>query len=86
MNGIDYTHKPDHSVRIQSRLSKQQKTMLQRLVNNNPNLKNGTFNVDFSQTSAQRLWTKIAIKLNSIPGAQKTWSQWRKVILNKCFR
>lgn len=85
MNGIADSYKPDQTLRTQSRLSKQQKTMLQRLLNNNLNLKKGTSTSDLSHVSAQRLWSKIAIKLNRIPGAQKTWMQWRKVVLEGLF-
>lgn len=71
---------PTNAARMHSRLSKQQKMMLQRLMQNNPNLQDGTVTSDFTQNSAQKVWTKIALELNGLPGARKTWIQWKRVI------
>lgn len=72
-----YTTMPDG--RIQSRLSLEQKAMLHRFMIQNPSLNEGKFTQDFTHHMAQRLWSKIAVKLNGIQGAQKTWIQWRRV-------
>lgn len=66
--------------KVQTRLSQQQKTMLHQCMSQYPNLNEGKFSAEFSHHSAQKLWSKIAIKLNSIPGARKTWIQWRRVL------
>lgn len=77
MERTNFNEKPH--ARVHSRLSQQQKAMLYRFMHQNPNLKDGKFTLDFTQHKAQRLWSKIAIKLNNVPGARKTWLQWRKV-------
>lgn len=35
----------------------------------------------------QKLWSRIAVELNGLPGAgaQKTWLQWKRVILRNHF-
>ncbi|KAJ6642424.1 hypothetical protein Bhyg_07372, partial [Pseudolycoriella hygida] len=63
---------------MQSRLSQKQKLMLQSFMNNNPKLKEGIFTREFTHQSAQKLWSKIARKLNEVPGAHKTWQQWKR--------
>lgn len=84
MNEMDFT--PENSTNAATprtgttRITKQQKAMLQYLMNNNPSLMEGTFTQDFSHNTAQLLWLEIATELNSIPGARKTWMQWKRVI------
>lgn len=72
-----------NSIKRRSRPSHQQKVILYRFMELNPNLKNGKFSPDLTQHTAQKLWTKIGANLNSVPdGARKTWSQWRRVELD----
>lgn len=33
----------------------------------------------FNYTDAHKLWQNIATECNAIPGARKTWKQWKKV-------
>ncbi len=66
----------DHST-LQTRLSNEQKALLQRLMNHQQNSEDTCS----SQQSIQKTWSKIAIQLNKIPGARKSWAQWRKVKL-----
>lgn len=34
---------------------------------------------DFNYKDSQKIWQNIANECNAIPGAKKTWRQWRKV-------
>lgn len=60
---------------IGSRLSTQQKLMLERLMNK---AQNG----HTSHDSKEQQWSKIAHQLNQVPGARKSWMQWRQVIFS----
>ncbi|KAG4079876.1 hypothetical protein HA402_015007 [Bradysia odoriphaga] len=60
--------------RVHTRLSRQQKKMLQKLVDSLPALQIGSL----PSEDSQKLWTKIATQLNQVPGARKTWVQWRQ--------
>lgn len=61
-------------------MSKPQKKLLYNLVNSNEKLKNNRNEGSTVSCLAKRKeWKKIALKLNSITGPQKTWSQWKKV-------
>lgn len=62
---------------ISNRISKQQKAMLEQLMNNPHN----------PADSIQKHWSIVAHKLNQLPGARKTWMQWKFVIFSYpiCF-
>lgn len=42
-------------------------------------LSEGKFSCTFAKKEAAKRWIEIAEDLNSIPGAIKTWVEWRKV-------
>lgn len=56
----------------------QKKTLLDYL-NVHPELISAKFSSKFSYKDAQILWNEITRTLNALPGAKKTWYQWRKV-------
>lgn len=65
-------------------MSKAQKKLLYNLVNSNDKLKNTNLEGSTVSCLAKRKeWKKIAYKLNSVTGPQKTWSQWKKVKFHK---
>ncbi|KAF5270829.1 hypothetical protein FQR65_LT17784 [Abscondita terminalis] len=60
----------------------QQRTMLEFL-NAHPQLVSGKFTSTFTYKQAQALWHELTNILNAIPGAHKTWIQWRKTWQDK---
>lgn len=60
-------------------VSPEQKRDLLAIMENNALLVSGKFSATFTKKEAQRQWQEISNKLNDIPGARKTWIQWRKV-------
>ncbi|XP_041987343.1 uncharacterized protein LOC121739088 [Aricia agestis] len=63
--------------------SQEQKYRLLRLVEADPQLKSGKFTKSFTKFEARKRWIAISHKLNSIPGAKKTWEEWRKTWQDK---
>ncbi|XP_032674696.1 uncharacterized protein LOC116845752 [Odontomachus brunneus] len=55
-----------------------QKEMLLEYLSVHPELISAKFTSKFSYKDAQILWNEITHKLNALPGAKKTWYQWRK--------
>ncbi|XP_037036696.1 uncharacterized protein LOC119074566 isoform X2 [Bradysia coprophila] len=75
MNSMDTTENDTEAARtVHSRLSKQQKTLLQSLVDNSPALQVRSI----PSEDSQKLWSEIATQLNQAPGPTKTWVQWRQ--------
>lgn len=56
-----------------------QKKKLIELMNKHPELISCKVTQDFNYGDSHKLWQNIANECNSIPGAKKTWRQWRKV-------
>ncbi|CAG9769693.1 unnamed protein product [Ceutorhynchus assimilis] len=56
----------------------QQKDELVNLVTKDRDLVCGKFSNKFTNKDAEKKWIAITSKLNSIPGGQKDWKQWRK--------
>ncbi|XP_046735005.1 uncharacterized protein LOC124404716 [Diprion similis] len=50
----------------------------QDFMSNHPELTSGKFSSSFTVKHAQNLWAEVTGKLHEIPGAFKTWQQWRK--------
>lgn len=46
-----------------------------------PELQSGKFSATFTFKHAQKLWEKATDELHKIPGAVKSWKQWRKVCI-----
>lgn len=46
-----------------------------------PELQSGKFSATFSIKHAQKLWEQVTEELHQIPGAVKSWKQWRKVCI-----
>lgn len=67
-------------VNVKSRPTKSQMKMLVELLALNPKLMASKFNASFTQKVAREKWEAIAFKLNSLPGASKSWEKWKKVI------
>ncbi|GBP86958.1 hypothetical protein EVAR_64087_1 [Eumeta japonica] len=55
-----------------------QKEKLIQLLHNDVELRTGKFSANFTTKEAQKRWEQIAIILNSMIGAKKTWKLWRK--------
>nr|XP_004924426.1 uncharacterized protein LOC101742335 [Bombyx mori] len=55
-----------------------QKKKLIEMVAKYPELVSCKVRQGFSYTDAHKLWQNIAIECNAIPGAKKTWRQWKK--------
>ncbi|KAG6450655.1 hypothetical protein O3G_MSEX006703 [Manduca sexta] len=55
-----------------------QKKKLIELVAKYPDLVSCKVRQGFNYTDAHKLWQNIAIECNAIPGARKTWRQWKK--------
>ncbi|XP_011554477.3 uncharacterized protein LOC105385747 isoform X1 [Plutella xylostella] len=55
-----------------------QKRKLIRLITQNPQLVHFKASQDFNFKDSQRLWKSITNQCNALPGARKTWKQWRK--------
>ncbi|KAK4882530.1 hypothetical protein RN001_005849 [Aquatica leii] len=60
----------------------QQRTILEFL-SAHPELTCGNFTSLFTYKQAQVLWHQLTDVLNAIPGAHKTWVQWRKIWQDK---
>lgn len=56
-----------------------QKKKLIELMAKHPQLISCKITQDFTFMDSQILWQNIASECNAIPGARKTWRQWRKV-------
>ncbi len=74
-------NKDIHVKRQRSRnMSGTQRKLLYSLVNSSEHLyKDKSDGVSTSCLKKRREWKKIAVKLNSVTGPQKTWTQWNKV-------
>ncbi|CAG4956223.1 unnamed protein product [Parnassius apollo] len=59
-------------------VSARQKKKLIELMTEHPELISCKVTNDFNYKDSQKLWQNIANECNSIPGAKKTWRQWRK--------
>ncbi|KAF2886019.1 hypothetical protein ILUMI_20154 [Ignelater luminosus] len=57
-----------------------QKTILSEYIEANSKLVSGRFSASFTFKDAQLKWEQLVATLNAIPGAQKDWKKWRKVI------
>lgn len=64
-----------------SRPTKNQMRTLVELMSNDPRLSAGKFSANFTKKIAKARWKDIANELNSLPGAEKSWEKWKKVIL-----
>lgn len=64
--------------------SNTQTRRLVELLDADAELRSGKFTPVLTYKTAQKRWTTIADELNSIGGAQKTWSEWRKVSTSIC--
>lgn len=62
-----------------------QKRKLIRLITQNPQLVHFKASQDFNFKDSQRLWKSITNQCNALPGARKTWKQWRKVSAYNLF-
>ncbi|GLV38131.1 uncharacterized protein CBL_10098 [Carabus blaptoides fortunei] len=56
----------------------EQKRMLIEFLKQNPKLLSGKFSSDFTLKTGVEKWEELTILLNSIPGANKIWKNWRK--------
>ncbi|GLV33184.1 hypothetical protein CBL_10531 [Carabus blaptoides fortunei] len=59
-------------------ISGEQKRVLIEFLKQNPKLLSGKFSSDFTVKTGVEKWEELTILLNSIPGANKTWKNWRK--------
>jgi len=66
--------------KLKIRPTKGQMKMLVELIAVNPELMSGKFSSTFTQRVAKDMWEEIAGKLNALPGADKSWDKWKKVI------
>lgn len=55
-----------------------QKKILIEMVAKYPDLVSCKVRQGFNYTDAHKLWQNIATECNAIPGARKTWKQWKK--------
>lgn len=61
-------------------MSKSQKKLLYELVNSNEKLQQEKMDgLSLACLTKRKEWKRIALKLNSVAGPHKTWSQWKKV-------
>lgn len=65
---------------VKNRPTKGQMKMLVELLGLNPALMSGKFTATFTQKIAKKMWEEIAWELNALPGADKPWDKWKKVI------
>lgn len=65
---------------VKSRSTKNQMIMLVELLALDPRLMAGKFTASFTQKIAREKWEAIAFTLNAMPGADKSWKKWKKVI------
>lgn len=61
----------------------QKKTLLEFLEEHSELVKHKQTN-QFTNADTARLWREVTVKLNAIPGAQKSWKEWRKVCVKIC--
>ncbi|KPJ18616.1 hypothetical protein RR48_10560 [Papilio machaon] len=59
-------------------ISANQKKKLIELITKHPELISCKLNQNFNYKDSQNIWRSIANECNAIPGAKKTWTQWRK--------
>ncbi|KPI99810.1 PREDICTED: uncharacterized protein LOC106126805 [Papilio xuthus] len=59
-------------------VSASQKKKLIELITKHPELISCKVNQNFNYKDSQNIWRSIANECNAIPGAKKTWMQWRK--------
>ncbi|XP_037972983.2 uncharacterized protein LOC105385747 isoform X3 [Plutella xylostella] len=64
---------PKRTYPTQSQIAK-----LIRLIAENPQLVSYKASQDFNYQDSQRLWQFITNQCNALPGARKTWKQWRR--------
>lgn len=64
---------------LKKQISSAQKVILIEFVEEHPELVSNKHTNQFTSANAQRLWQEVCVKLNSTPGAEKTWQEWRKV-------
>jgi len=50
------------------------------LMAHDPQLCSSKFTQSFTHKIAQQRWESIAVQLNSLPGAENDWHEWKKVI------
>ncbi|CAH1111715.1 unnamed protein product [Psylliodes chrysocephalus] len=58
--------------------SQQQKQQLTEMVTKDKQLLSGKFSNNFTMKDSVEKWENIALALNSMPGANKEWKQWKK--------
>lgn len=56
----------------------QMKTLVE-LFTKDLQLCSGKFTQTFTHEIAKQKWENIAIQLNALPGAEKSWDKWKKV-------
>ncbi|XP_018397679.1 PREDICTED: uncharacterized protein LOC108781168 [Cyphomyrmex costatus] len=59
-------------------INEEQKNLLIEFMQKHPELQSGKFSATFTFKHAQKLWEKATDELHKIPGAVKSWKQWRK--------
>ncbi|XP_063390311.1 uncharacterized protein LOC134677685 [Cydia fagiglandana] len=59
-------------------MSSTQKKGLADIMASRTELRSGKFTSSFTHKKAQKEWEEITTILNAMPGATKTWQQWRK--------
>ncbi|KAI4463379.1 hypothetical protein MML48_4g00013344 [Holotrichia oblita] len=64
--------------RKSSHPSNNQKKIMIEFLKKHYNLVSGKFSNNFTYKDAERLWQELTNILNSMPGAQKSWKNWRK--------
>lgn len=60
-------------------ISPQQKRMLLEFLEDHPQLLTQKQSNQFTNADTCKHWQEVSNKLNCIPGAIKTWKEWRKV-------
>lgn len=63
-----------------SRPTEHQMRTLVELMSNDPVLSAGKFSANVTKKIAKARWENIANDLNSLPGSEKSWEKWKKVI------
>ncbi|XP_059622917.1 uncharacterized protein LOC132266097 [Phlebotomus argentipes] len=64
---------------IRRQFTEAQKIALLDFLAKYPKLRSGEYDDEFGRKDAKRLWEKAAQTLNDVPGAKKSWEQWRKI-------
>lgn len=62
-----------------------QKAILIEFLEEHPQLVHQKQSNRHTNTEGRRLWQEVSDKLNSTPGASKTWEEWRKVLFIRCL-